>query len=221
VSHSSQTPEIAARPALRLVPPGTSEPDDPTLVQALIAGEEWAARVTWNRYAPLVYGVLDRALGSSSESEDLTQEVFWRLFASIKRLRDPSALRSFIYSSAIRMLRWHLRKKRVRRFLSLSDTGEVPDGRTEAADSEGRELLARFYRMLGELKPDDRTAFVLRQVEGLSLQEIAEVTGSSLATVKRRIRRAFDVIDRLGNKYPEFAEYRRQSPLAPGGTDGD
>ena len=206
-----------SRLRLRLVAPQEEDlPDDAALVQAVVAGEAWAARAVWNRYSPLVYGVLDRALGSASESEDLTQEVFWRLFASIRTLRDPNALRSFLYSSAIRMLRWHLRKKRVRRFLALSDTGEVPEAHAQATDSEGRELLARFYRMLDKLGADERTAFVLRQVEGLSLQEIADVTGTSLATVKRRIRRACDVIEKLARAEPEFAEY-----LGDSGGDDD
>jgi RNA polymerase sigma-70 factor (ECF subfamily) len=190
-----------------VAPGGEDQPDDVTLVRAVVAGEEWAARAIWNRYSPLVYGVLDRALGSASESEDLTQEVFWRLFASIRTLRDPSALRSFLYSSAIRMLRWHLRKKRVRRFFTPFDAGEVLDARAPVVDSEGRELLTHFYRMLDKLGADERTAFVLRQVEGLSLQEIADVTGSSLATVKRRIRRACEVIELLAREQPEFAEY--------------
>ncbi len=198
----------SSRARLRLVAPQEeNRPDDGALVRAVVAGEEWAARAVWNRYSPLVYGVLGRALGSATEAEDLTQEVFWRLFASIRTLRDPNALRSYLYSSTIRMLRWHLRKKRVLRFLALSDTGEVPEAHVQATDSEGRELLARFYRMLDKLGADERTAFVLRQIEGLSLQEIADVTGSSLATVKRRIRRASDVIERLARAQPEFAEY--------------
>jgi RNA polymerase sigma-70 factor, ECF subfamily len=206
-----------ARPRLRLVAPQVEDlPEDAALVRAVVAGEEWAARAVWNRYAPLVYGVLDRALSSASESEDLTQEVFWRVFASIRNLRDPNALRSFLYSSAIRMLRWHLRKKRVRRFLALTNTGELPEAHAQATDSEGRELLARFYRMLDKLGVDERTAFMLRQAEGLSLQEIADVTGSSLATVKRRIRRACDVIERLARAEPEFAEYLGRA----GGDDG-
>jgi RNA polymerase sigma-70 factor (ECF subfamily) len=208
MSNPPQQSGLPPQPRLRLVAPGEQDVlDDATLVGAVIAGEEWAARAVWKRYSPLVYGVLDRALGSASESEDLTQEVFWRLFASIRNVQDPNALRSFLYSSAIRMLRWHLRKKRVRRFLALSDTGEVPEAHAQATDSEGRELLTRFYRMLDQLGADERTAFVLRQVEGLPLQEIADVTGSSLATVKRRIRRACDVIEKLARTEPEFAEY--------------
>src|ERR1022692_553985 len=196
------------RPPLRLVgQPAATEPDDVTLVRGLVAREEWAARAVWNRYAPLVYGVLDRALGSSAESEDLTQEVFWRLFAAIGTLRDPGALRSFIYSSAIRMLRGHLRAKRVRRFLSLSELGDVPEQSSEASDVVGRELLRRFYVMLDTLSANGRTAFVLRQVEGLSLQEIVDATGASLATVKRRIRGASLKLEKLAKADPDFADY--------------
>jgi RNA polymerase sigma-70 factor, ECF subfamily len=196
------------RPPLRLLARREpAEPDDAELVRGLLGREEWAARAMWNRYAPFVYGVLDRALGSSVESEDLTQEVFWRIFAAIGRLRDPGALRSFIYSTAIRMLRGHLRAKRVRRLFSLSESGDVPECASEASDGEGRDLLRRFYSMLDTLSADDRTAFVLRQIEGLSLDGVAHATGASLATVKRRIRRASDQVAGFAKQDPDFAEY--------------
>jgi RNA polymerase sigma-70 factor (ECF subfamily) len=183
------------------------EPDDAELVRAIKAREEWAARVAWSRYAPMVYGLLDRALGSAGESDDLTQEVFLRVFAAMPTLRDPNALRSFIYSAALRMLRWHLRAKRVRRLFALSDSGELPDRATPAVDSEGRDLLRRFYRLLDDLGADDRTAFLLRYFEGLALDEIGEVTGASLATVKRRIRRASERIATLARGDAELSHY--------------
>jgi len=193
---------VAAR-----TPHRESGPDDAELVGALAAREEWAARLAWSRYAPMVYGLLDRALGSAGESEDLTQEVFLRVFARIHTLRDPAALRSFIYSSALRMLRWHLRTKRVRRLLSLSRSGDLPDHPSPGIDDEGRDLLRRFYRLLDELGADDRTAFLLRHVEGLTLDEITRLTGASLATVKRRIRRASDRITALAQSDVELAQY--------------
>jgi len=195
-------------PTLRLVGVDpTGEPDDVALVAALASGENWAATAVWNRYAPMVYGVLDRALGSAGESEDLTQEVFWRIFAAIRTLRDPSALRSFIYSSTIRMLRWHLRSRSLRRMFMLSDSGEMPDRPVPAEDCEGRALLGVFYRLLDTLSANDRTAFVLRHVEGLALREITEATGASLATVKRRVRRASDRIAILAKADPELVHY--------------
>jgi RNA polymerase sigma-70 factor (ECF subfamily) len=186
------------------------------LVHALTAREEWAARLAWNRYAPMVYGLLDRALGSAGESEDLTQEVFLRVFARIHTLRDPAALRSFIYSSALRMLRWHLRAKRVRRLLSLSDSGELPDRASPGVDSEGRDLLRRFYGLLDELGANERTAFLLRHVEGLTLDEIGTLTGASLATVKRRIRRASDRVNVLAQGDAELAQYLGEGGAADG-----
>ena len=194
--------------SVRLVPRDkVGEPNDVALVHALWAHEDWAATAVWNRYAPMVYGFLDRALGSSGESEDLTQEVFWRVFAAIRTLREPAALRSFIYSSAIRMLRWHLRSRRVRRIFTLSDSGDLPERASPAADSEGHELLVVFYRLLDALSADDRTAFVLRNVEGFSHEEIVKATGASLATVKRRVRRASQAMAVLAKADPELVHY--------------
>jgi RNA polymerase sigma-70 factor (ECF subfamily) len=172
---------VSPHPALRLVGPAQlAQPDDTALVAALAAREEWAARTTWSRYAPMVYGLLDRALGSAGESEDLAQEVFLRVFAAIKTLRDPMALRSFIYSTAIRMLRWHLRTKRIRRLLTLSDSGMVPD------------------------RP---SPFTLRHIEGLRLEEVATATGTSLATVKRRVRRASKRVAAMAKGDPDLFAY--------------
>ncbi len=172
-----------------------------------MAGEEWAARVAWNRYGPMVFGFLDRALNSAGETEDLTQEVFLRVFGAARTIRDPTALRSFIYSSAVRMLRWHLRSKRVRRLFMLSDSGDLPERSSPSDDAEGRQLLERFYRLLDSLGTNERTAFVLRSLEGLSLDEIVQATGASLATVKRRIRSASMRITALARLDPELAGY--------------
>ena len=199
---------VNAPPSLRLIVPGSqNDPDDEEIVGGLLARQEWAARNVWTRYAPMVYGFFDRALGSAGEAEDLTQEVFLRVFAAIHTLRDPRALRSFIYSSAIRMLRWHLRSKRVRRLLALSDSGELPDRGSPGVDSEGRELLQRFYRLLETLGANDRMAFVLRHVEGMSLEEIGRATEASLSTVKRRVRRASNQVASLAKSDPDLSQY--------------
>jgi RNA polymerase sigma-70 factor (ECF subfamily) len=202
--------------AIRLVARGGEEElDDAALVGGLRAGEDWAARLAWNRYAPMVFGLLDRALGSAGESEDLTQEVFCRVFAAVGTLRDPSAFRSYVYSSALRMLRWHLRTKRIRRLLTLSDSGDLPERASPAQDAEGRELLGRFYHLLDRLGADDRTAFVLRYVEDLNLDEIARATGTSLATVKRRVRRASQQVAVLVKADPDLVPYFERA----GGAD--
>ena len=83
------------RVPLRLVP-AEAQPDDEELARGLISGQAWAPAAAWNRYAPLVHGIVSRALGPDAEAEDVTQEVFYYLFARARTLRDPAALRSFI-----------------------------------------------------------------------------------------------------------------------------
>ena len=92
----------------------------------------------------------------------------------------------------------------------------MPDRAAAGQDAEGRELLERFYRLLDALSANDRTAFVLRHVEGLSLEEMAVATGASLATVKRRVHRASEQVTRLLAKAdPDLVSY----VLRSGGAD--
>jgi RNA polymerase sigma-70 factor (ECF subfamily) len=157
---------------------------------------------------------LDRALGSTSDSEDLTQEVLWRVFRALASLRDPSALRSYVYSSTLRMLRWHLRTRRLRRWIRLSESGNLPETVASGPPSEARDVLRRFYRVLDQLSANERTVFVLRHVEGLSLAEVARAAETSLATVKRRLRAATTRVSELAQRDPELAGYvlKRELP---------
>src|SRR6185503_13640706 len=164
------------------------ELDDADLVRAFSVGEGWAARAIWTRHAPMVYRLMERALGPNGEAADLTQDVFLSTFARLPALRDIFALRSFIYSVALRTLKWELRRRRVRRILHLSPDGQLPDVPVRAADSEARQILAHFYALLDQLGPNERTVFVLRHMEGFKLEEIAETIGVSLATTKRWLK---------------------------------
>jgi hypothetical protein len=97
--------------------------DDTQLVQAAAAGHPGAARVIWDRYARLVRSLLRRSMGPEGEVEDLLQEVFLRFFERAGTLRDMGALRSFVVGITLRVARDALRKRRVRRILSLTDSG--------------------------------------------------------------------------------------------------
>lgn len=178
---------------LRLVTPAYGAPDqtpDAELARALIAGEPRAAEITWDRYAPLVHRIVSRALGPDAEVEDVTQEIFYRLFNRVRSLRKPEALRSFVVSFALRIVKWELRRRRARRWLTLSETGEVPDDQLLFVTADSRYALRRLYRMLDQLPTRDRLVLVLRHVEGMTLEEIAEALSISLATVKRSLRHA-------------------------------
>jgi RNA polymerase sigma-70 factor, ECF subfamily len=182
----------SAQAHLRLVPlPGPVDaPSDADLARALIAGEPRAAEMTWDRYAPLVHRIVSRALGPEAEVEDVTQEIFYRLFTRVRLLRKPEALRSFVVSFALRIVKWELRRRRARRWLTLSETGEVPDDQLLFVTADSRYALRRLYHLLDQLATRDRLVLVLRHVEGMTLEEVAEALGISLATVKRSLRYA-------------------------------
>jgi RNA polymerase sigma-70 factor (ECF subfamily) len=163
---------------------------DLELARALIDGESNAAALAWERYSPLVHRIVSRAIGPDAEVEDVTQEIFYRLFSRIGTLRKPEALRSFVISFAIRIVKWELRRRRARRWLTLSETGDVPDEQLQVMDAESRYALRRLYNLLDRLSTRERLVLILRHVEGMTLEEIAEAMDLSLATVKRSLRRA-------------------------------
>jgi RNA polymerase sigma-70 factor, ECF subfamily len=177
---------------MRLVAATTEESEtaDVELAHALINGDSRAAELAWERYAPLVHRIVSRAIGPDGEVEDVTQEIFYRLFSRIGTLRKPEALRSFVISFAIRIVKWELRRRRARRWLTLSETGDVPDEQLLVMDAESRYALRRLYALLDRLSTRERLVLVLRHVEGMTLEEIAEAMELSLATVKRALRRA-------------------------------
>src|SRR4051812_42136333 len=163
---------------------------DADLALALMAGTPGAAETAWNRYAPVVHGIVSRALGPDSEVEDITQEIFYRLFTRIRTLRKPEALRSFVVSFAVRIVKWELRGRRARRWLTLSDTGEIPDDQLLFMNVDNRYALRRLYSLLNLLTTRERLVLVLRHVEGMTLEEVAAAMEISLATVKRTLRHA-------------------------------
>lgn len=171
---------------LHLVPDSAPvEVDDAALARALLADERWAPAATWNRFAPMVFRMASRALGSEDEAEDVTQEVFFRLFARAKTLQSPESFRAFVTSFAIRILKWELRRKRARGWLSFREPKDMPETPYLGSDPEARDVLRRFYSMLGRLKPRDRLVYSLRHLDGRSLDEIADAMEISLSTVRR------------------------------------
>jgi RNA polymerase sigma-70 factor, ECF subfamily len=167
-----------------------SKMDDETLVRETLAGKRWAQREVWYRFAPMVHGFLRRTLSSRNEHDDLVQEVFLRVFRRLHTLEKTSALRSFVYSVAVRVV-----SEEIRHFYVLKRTRDqleliTPDTGNAGADFEARDVLFRVQRILDGMKDKYRAVFVLRHVEGLDLREIATGLDISLATVKRYLVRA-------------------------------
>jgi RNA polymerase sigma-70 factor (ECF subfamily) len=182
---------------------------DDAIVCGIADGKEAAAVALWVRYGRLVYRLAERTLGSPHEAEDLTQDVFVCLLGKVGSVRDASSLRSFVVSVTIRTLKWQLRRKfRRQAWVHLTQTGGMPDLPVQGVDVD--EALQRFYRLLDQLRADDRLIFVLRRVDGMQLQDVADATGHSLATVKRRLVRADAQLSRWMEREPLLVAFLRQ-----------
>ena len=177
---------------LSLVKPTSREIGDVELAEALGAGEGWALAEVWRRFAPMVLTMAARALGSRAEADDVAQEVFQRVFRKAGTLREPSALRSFVFSFAVRVLKTELRARRARAWLTFHRSEVLPDVGTELVDLEARDVLRRFYALLDRLSARDRLVFALRHMERMTVEEVAGHMELSVSTVKRSLAHATD-----------------------------
>jgi RNA polymerase sigma-70 factor (ECF subfamily) len=201
----------AETPDLHLVTDGSaSELSDVRIVAGLVARARWAQDAAWHRYAPAIYRFLLRSLGSVQDAEDRTQEVFFSLYSRIDNLRRPEALRSFLFATAFRLIRSELRRRRVRRLVALSATGDPPEGFAPETDHVARRALRRFYAVLDTLSEHERTIFVLRHMEGLTLEEVSDAMSLSLATVKRHLAKASEHFSARAAEEPDLRGWIEQ-----------
>lgn len=192
--------------------------DDVRLAEGLRAGSPHAVASAWDRFHPLVRRLLTRSLGLSDEIDDLVQDVFITLFRRVVDLRDETALRSFVVGIVIRTARSELRRRRVRRWVTLSPTGVVPDLSVPEMDHASRQALQQLYGILDRLDADSRLAFVLRHADGMELTDVADALGCSLATVKRKIAKATERVMVHARKNDALAAFAK---MAGGDGEGD
>lgn len=153
------------------------------------------------RYQSHVERVLYHLAPDWSDRADLAQEVWIRVYRNIKRLQEPAKFRGWLSRITTNLFYDELRKrKRVRPTISLDAPRNLEDGEMDweiAAEGPGpdedlstREFYERLHEAIADLPEVFRTTIVLREIEGLAYEEIAEITGVSLGTVKSRIARA-------------------------------
>lgn len=175
----------AESPRLRLVaaPPPSEEPPARELAPADLDG-------AFRAHARYVGYIALRILGRPDEVEDLVQDVFLDAHQRIASLRDPGALKGFLATLTVRKAVRHLKRRKVRRFFGFDEAFDYTQLADSGASPHERALVAEVYRVLDELPAEQRSAWVLRHVEGEKVERVAELCGCSLATVKRRIAAA-------------------------------
>ena len=164
---------------------------DTELIDRTLRGELAAFEPLVERHSAVVHRVAARVVGPD-DAEDVVQDAFLRAFHSLDRYRGESPFRAWLlqitHNTALNTL---ARRGAARE--QLEEAAEAPDpspDRTPADRLEQRERRSRLEGKLRLMRPPHRAVLVLRDLEGLSYEEIAEVTGTPLGSVKARLHRA-------------------------------
>jgi len=171
-----------------------ADADDAMLARAALTGQVWAQREIWFRFAPMVYGLFRRALGRRYDHDDLTQEVFLRVFRKLHTLEKSSAIRSFVYSVAVRVVSEEVRRFAWRRRIIEERPALSTPSTASPPDFEARETMLCVQRSLDGMCDKHRVVFILRYVDGMESKEVAAGLGISEATVKRYLAKALACI---------------------------
>src|SRR5690606_9092410 len=134
-----------------------------------------------------------RLHGNTVEVEDVVHDAFIKAYSRLGELRDPAAFRGWLGAIVVRLVRTRLRRRRLLGVLGLASGTDPVDLDAIASPEAGPETraeLAQIYALLQTMPGAERIAWTLRYVERHRLEAVAELTGCSLATAKRRIARA-------------------------------
>ncbi len=178
--------------------------DDAELLAALHEPTPSAAALVFDRFGEDVNRLVWRLLGADAEHDDIVQQVFLAIVNSLGRLRDPSALRAWVVSVTVRTVRTELRRRRYRRLVHFDSTITERAEAGNRIPEDGR-VAQGVQAALAKMHESYRVPFVLRVVEEMSLIEVAEACGCSLATAKRRIERGRAEFGRLAVTDPHLA----------------
>ncbi|MBI2620499.1 MAG: sigma-70 family RNA polymerase sigma factor [Ignavibacteriales bacterium] len=165
---------------------------DEVLITLFQAGDREVFRLLVERYQERVRNLVASIFQQRDLIDDLTQEVFIRVFEALPHFRFESSFPTWLYRIAVNRSRDEIRKRKVRRFFSLHMVDETKEEAVrdrmmvEPADSEAREIVARGLSAIPE---KFRLPVILKDLDGLSYQEIAEVLQCEIGTVKSRLSR--------------------------------
>src|SRR5271163_818699 len=169
------------------------------LVRLAQSGEEAAFEELIRRHQQRVFGLVSGILRRREDVEDVVQQVFLKVFVLLKRFDQRAAFFPWLYKISVNECWDYLRKKKVRPLVYEADLSEEQVSRLDgvvsadqppASASDRAEARDLLERMMEKLPEQDRELLVLKEVEGFSVQELAEILNLNVNTVKVRLFRA-------------------------------
>jgi RNA polymerase sigma-70 factor (ECF subfamily) len=181
--------------------PAELNAQEAAFVSRLQANEDAAYDELVRSYSATIYHVAYRMLGDSADASDVVQEIFLKVFRNIRGFKGEAALKTWIFkiafSEILNRLRWWKRRHKYATVSLDEDLNGQPPGNiavnagpTPEEVLQGKEREAAIQHALRRLSHDHRSILVLRDIEGFSYNEIADVLGISIGTVKSRLARA-------------------------------
>ena len=184
-------------------------------IRRFLEGEDDAFGRIVRQWEKKVFNLAWRMLGNREDAQDVVQETFLSIFKSIRSLRDPGSFATWLYKITLNHCRARLKSRSSRLLLNdiVSEQGEDSGGILNVIPSsqnagEAVETLDLVRKALADLSEDHRTAIILKEYLGLSLEELAEVMNCPLSTAKSRLYHGLRGVQRnlkrMGIKLKEF-----------------
>ncbi len=175
--------------------------EDSELLTRAQQGDTAAFEALVERHRGRVYGLARRMLNSDDDAAEVLQESFISAYRNLPNFRGDAQFGSWVYRIAANHALMRLRHRKVVNQVespldepTFNDRGSLMDGVSDFKDAEGEAMDAELRRAIEQatetLGPEYKEVFVLKDLEGLSYEEIAEITGASVAAIKSRLHRA-------------------------------
>jgi RNA polymerase sigma-70 factor (ECF subfamily) len=191
--------------------------EEAALVRRIQAQDELAFREIVERYQAKVFSIIYGILRNRNDAEDIAQQVFAKIYFSIKNFDFRSSLLTWIYKITVNECYDYLRKKRVRKLVYESDFSAEESQRmenTEPATDQAPAVDQRLaqhdliLKLLSKISAEDRSLILLKEVEGHSVEELSQMTGMNENTIKVKLFRA-------RQKLVKAARRLERAPLGP------
>jgi RNA polymerase sigma-70 factor (ECF subfamily) len=184
----------SSQPTLDAVADPAGPPDrrsvDTELIRHTLAGDRAAARELHRRYYPIVSSFLRKLGVLPHDLEDACQEVFTQFFRYVGGFRGEAELKTWVFRLCVTEARRGRRRRRVAAALAGVLSREPPDETVPAPVTSDRTIHVLAKGALDRMDPDQRLAFVLFEIEGLTGREAAEIAGKTMAAMFRRLYEA-------------------------------
>lgn len=184
--------------------------DELFLVEKLKSGDEAAFRTIVETKKDMIYNTVLGFLQNPEDAEDVSQDVFLKFYESINQFKGESALSTWLYRIAVTKALEHLRsKKRKKRFAYLTALFgtdnelryDPPDFHHPGVQLDNKEKAAMLFKALAKLPENQKIAFTLHKIEGVSYQEISQIMNLSVSAVESLIHRAKGQLRKLLELY--------------------